>query len=388
MDDLEDIKKKYITPSIPASFMEIGAFYDQLDSKTKQLFSKAEVKKALMKDEYISIMKDSPRKHESIRVLVPRISYMWEADIGMYKREISSHNEGYIGFLAVIDAFSKYLWCKPLKDTKGKTVSEAFEKIILQSDKVCTNCRTDLGPEFKSHEFQNLMTKYGINHFFANGPRKACIIERAIATLKMKISRYLVHSNSWEWYKILDDMVSSYNYTKHSVIGIPPAKVSEADENRIWRSLYEDQFAHYLKEEPIHKIMKTEEGKEIPQQERLNDYPNYKFKLGDRVRLNISRYQFMRKYDIQWSQEIFTVVDRFTKEDKNLYTLKDYNNELVSGSFFEGEMLRAYVNEDTVYRISSIKRKRGGKYLVSWSGWGSKFDSWLDKDQLQDISKE
>ena len=40
----------------------------------------------------------------------------------------------------------------------------------------------------------------------------------------------------------------------------------------------------------------------------------------------------MRKYDIQWSQEIFTVVDKVSKQDKNLYTFKDYNNELISDS--------------------------------------------------------
>ncbi len=390
--EMNRIIEKYVDPSTPASFMEIGAFYDQLDEQTKKVYTKAQVRKALMKEEHIAVMKDSPRKQQSIRVISPRMFYLFETDIGMFRRDIASFNDGYIGFLVVIDAFSKYLWCTPLKRITSKIVAEAFEKILTQLDHVPVNCRSDLGPEYQGHEFQALMTKYGINHFFASGPSKACMAERVIQTIKQKISKYLIYHNTWTWYKILDDVTYSYNHSIHSVINMAPAKVTEADENRLWRELYDKQFAYYYKvPNKTSTLEQDTKGDEVTEKNpirRYNDYPRFKFALGDRVRLNVLRYKFIRKYSQQWSNEIFTIVKRFIKESKNMYLIKDFNNELVSGSFFENEMLKAYVDRNTVYRISRIHKRKNNKYLVSWLGWGRKFDSWVDKDEIQDISEK
>ncbi len=387
---MDKIVEKYVDPITPASFMDIGLFYDQLDSETKKLYTKAEVRKALLKEEHIAVMKDSPRKSESVRVIAPRRFYLFDTDVGMFRRDIISDNDGYVAFLVVIDAFSKFLWCKALKKITSKTVADAFENVLKESEKVCTNCRSDLGPEYQGHEFQSLMKKYKINHFFATGPRKACLAERVVQTVKQKISKYLMYHNTWTWYKILDDITYSYNNTVHSGINMIPAKVTEAEEMKVWHELYEKNFAYYYKvPNPKQKIEDQEDKKLIKKPiHRYNDSANYKFKLGDRVRVNVLRYKFIRKYSQQWSNEIFTVVDRFSREEKNMYKIKDFNNELISGSFFQNELMKAIVDRNTVYRISRIHKRTKDKYLVSWQGWSRKFDSWIDKDEIQDISED
>ena len=40
----------------------------------------------------------------------------------------------------IIDVFSKYVWVKPLKGKKGKTVFNAFIEIVNES-----NCKTNYG---------------------------------------------------------------------------------------------------------------------------------------------------------------------------------------------------------------------------------------------------
>ena len=40
-------------------------------------------------------------------------------------------------FFCVIDIFSKYTWVIPLKDRKGTTITNAFQKILDES-----NCKT------------------------------------------------------------------------------------------------------------------------------------------------------------------------------------------------------------------------------------------------------
>ena len=43
---------------------------------------------------------------------------------------ISKFNKGFRFLLCVIDIFSKYAWVVPLKEKKGITIADAFQKIL------------------------------------------------------------------------------------------------------------------------------------------------------------------------------------------------------------------------------------------------------------------
>ena len=47
---------------------------------------------------------------------------------------ISKFNKGFRFLLCVIDIFSKYAWVVPLKDKKGISVVNAFQKILKESE--------------------------------------------------------------------------------------------------------------------------------------------------------------------------------------------------------------------------------------------------------------
>ena len=46
---------------------------------------------------------------------------------------ISKFNEGFRFLLCVIDIFSKYAWVVPLKDKKGVSIVNSFQKILNDS---------------------------------------------------------------------------------------------------------------------------------------------------------------------------------------------------------------------------------------------------------------
>ena len=46
---------------------------------------------------------------------------------------INKFNKGFRFSLCVIDVYSKYAWVIPLKDKKGITVTNAFQKILEES---------------------------------------------------------------------------------------------------------------------------------------------------------------------------------------------------------------------------------------------------------------
>ena len=48
---------------------------------------------------------------------------------------ISKFNKEFRFLLCVIDIFSKYAWVVPLKDKKGVSIVDAFQKILNDSDR-------------------------------------------------------------------------------------------------------------------------------------------------------------------------------------------------------------------------------------------------------------
>ena len=61
---------------------------------------------------------------------------------------ISKFNKGFRFLLCVIDIFSKYAWVVPLKDKKGASIVNAFQKILDKSGQKPNKIWVDKGNEF------------------------------------------------------------------------------------------------------------------------------------------------------------------------------------------------------------------------------------------------
>jgi len=65
------------------------------------------------------------------------------------------------------------------------------------------------------------------------------------------------------------------------------------------------------------------------------------------------------------------------------YELRDLLVESIKGRFYEPEIRRVLKSDGERFVVDRIlkTRKRDGKiqYLVSWKGYPSKFDSWVDE---------
>ena len=58
---------------------------------------------------------------------------------------ISKFNKVFRSLLCVIDIFSKYAWVVPLKDKKGVSIVNAFQKILDDSNKKPNKILVDKG---------------------------------------------------------------------------------------------------------------------------------------------------------------------------------------------------------------------------------------------------
>ena len=77
---------------------------------------------------------------------------IWGADLaGM--QLISKFNKGFRFLLCFIDIFSKYAWIVPLKDEKGVSIVDAFQKILDNSGRKPNKIWVDKGIKFYNNSF-------------------------------------------------------------------------------------------------------------------------------------------------------------------------------------------------------------------------------------------
>ena len=72
---------------------------------------------------------------------------------------ISKSNKGFRFLLCVIDIFSKYAWVVPLKDKKGISIVNAFQKILKESDKKPNKIWVDKWSEFYYNSFKKMVKR-------------------------------------------------------------------------------------------------------------------------------------------------------------------------------------------------------------------------------------
>ena len=302
---------------------------------------------------------DAYTLHKSRRIRFPRrktyskgIADLFQIDL-VDLSSLVSFNDGMRYLLTCIDVFSKRAWVVPVRRKSARDVTEAVEKIL--ADQTCNMVQSDKGTEFLNSTFQSMLKSRGIKFYTSeNEDLKAAVVERFNRTLKDKMFRYFTHNNTRRYLDDLDDLVHSYNNTHHRSIGMAPVHVNKDNEDVVRHRLY---------------TLKPKSFK-------------WKYAVGDRVRIAMQRQPFRKGYLGQWSQEIFEIAARLPTVPVT-YELSDLTGERIKGRFYEPEIQQVLMSNDELFDIDRIikTRKRNGKiqYLVSWKGYPSKFDSWVNE---------
>ena len=95
---------------------------------------------------------------------------------------LPSTNKNVKYLLCAIDVFTKYAWVEPLKDKKGKTVFNAFTKIVNESNCKPNRLWVDQGREFDNKVMQEWLGNDKILMYSAHNVSNSVIAERFIKT--------------------------------------------------------------------------------------------------------------------------------------------------------------------------------------------------------------
>ena len=103
---------------------------------------------------------------------------------------LSKYNKGIKYLLCAIDLFSKYAWVVPLKDKRGVSTVNAFQKIIPEGRKP-NKIWVDQGNEFYNRLFKRFLKIKNIEMYATYTEEKSVAAERFIRTLKNKIFKHM-----------------------------------------------------------------------------------------------------------------------------------------------------------------------------------------------------
>ncbi|KAK3090323.1 hypothetical protein FSP39_010944 [Pinctada imbricata] len=161
----------------------------------------------------------------------------------------------------------------------------------------------------------------------------------------------MTYKQSERYIDHLQEFAQSYNNAYHRTIDTQPDSVNAANEEEVRVSTFLSQ------EEPLCKRSKRP----------------FKFKVGDKVRISSLSSIFDREYNQKWSGEIFVIHRRFLRNDIPIYILRDYNDEIIKGTFYQPELQKVDVRIDDTFKIEKIIKTRGTggikQSFVKWMYW-------------------
>ena len=162
-----------------------------------------------------------------------------------------------------------------MKDKKGITITDAFQKIIKESNRKPNKIRVDKGSGFYNSSVKKWLKDNDIEMYSIHNEGKSVVAERFTRTLKTKIYKYMTSISKNVCIDKLDDIVNEYNNTYHRTIYPKPVDVKD--------NTYIDAMVFH------------------------SDDKDPKSKVGDHV--GISKYKniFAKGYMPNWSEEVFVI---------------------------------------------------------------------------------
>ena len=305
-----------------------------------------------MKDLSEELNKPVINKFPRKKIIVNYIDEIHSCDL-VDMQKYSRMNKGYKYIFTNIDIFSKYAWSFPIKSKKISDIKPCFQKIF--KERKPKFIWSDKESSFFSNEMLKFFEDHSIKIYYTNSNLKAVVIERFNRSLRELMMKEFVKNNNTLWYKILPELIKTYNNRYHYTIKMKPVDVNKSNEKYIKNTIYKYDITN-----------------KIP-----------KFKINDIVRISLKRRELFDKpsANIKWSEELFKIYS-INKSNVITYKITDMNNEIIKGTFYEKELQLSKMKEDGLYIIEKIIRKNKDRYFVKWRNYSNDFNSWINKNDI------
>jgi len=333
-EKLEKLRDAYYDPKV--GLVSVDRLYRKLRSSG---ITRSEVQ-AFVKKQQVQQEHYQPHKPE----YYPIYSVMdgsYQADLMFYPR-VKTINNGYDTILTCIEITTRKGYCIPMKGKKTEAVLQAFDTLKQETEKAGMPIKvltTDLGSEWISDAFGNVLEEDRIHHFTAQegDHHKMGMIERFNRTIKALLGRYFTaYHTKGKWIDVLADIVYNYNHTFHRGIQCTPIKAERSARIR-----------KHIRNAASFKTSLLDFKKSLH--------------VGDRVRVLRNRALF-EKEGPRWSRHVYEI----EHDDITTFRLKGQNRlykhyELLKiESIEKNPYVRVADSHDVEQNLSQARRNRRG----------------------------
>ena len=244
------------------------------------------MKKVLTKTFIDEIYSKPPRKnYPTNKIIYNHIDEIWPIDLPDMIDYKISNNKGFRYIFEIIENFSKYLWCIPLKTKYGQTITNEFSNILTKSKRSPYKLESDRGSEWYNSIFQKIIKNKITHHYSRFSDKRPSIAERVIRNLRNLLKKPVFEKGSANWNFELTTVVKQYNNTIH----------------------------HSTKMKPIDASEKSNEKEVYPNLKDKREVRKTKFNLGQLVRTVDIKNVFSKGVSTNYSYKLYTITQIIQK---------------------------------------------------------------------------
>ena len=287
----------------------------RLHQSSKQ--SKNRVKRFLDSQPVYRSFKVPKRKFKRAKTLVSSIAVQFQADL-FDLQKLAHHNSNYKWILVVVDVFSRYVKCQPLKNKTGEETARGLEIIFAEyksEHKLAPNSLfgTDGGNEFYNKSANLVYKKYNIAHFLLRAPIKCAFAEISGRYIVERLHKYMKHKKTKRWVDALQSAVDATNKRKNrKTANLAPAEISFENQKVVFKSLYP----------------------------RGGQPGKFTLDVGDRVQIVKERLPFFKSYRGFYTEKRYRVAKRYSHTVPRYGLVDEEDNEPISGTWYANELYK------------------------------------------------
>ena len=352
---LKELKRKYGKPGDPLYMAGIQRIKDYY----KRVLSTQEIRDFLAKSRVYTVHYDfKPPVHNPY--YIRRLRQMIQIDLTEVSK-IRKYNKGYNYILVAIDCFSRKVWARLLKTKTADEVLLNLKSILKETGSV-ESIGSDRGREFLNKKMEKFLRDSNIKLKNPYTSTHAPFVERVQATLQNLIYKHITKTLNFKYMDKLQDIIKTYNNRKHRIIKISPNE-GDKDEEEISLHIQNMQENYWGTIKPTKKI---------------------RFKVGDYVRIAISKPKFGRGYDKKAQEEIYKIVEVITKFPRVLYRITSLDGDDVIGAFYQEQITKVLNQDDFI--IEKFLKSTKYKHLVKFLGYSK--PEWILKRNVKNTIKD
>lgn len=265
-------------------------------------------------------------------------------------------NGNYKFLFTVIDVYSRFVICIPIKKKEEKECTDALIQALQEIDNLGFTLpsiiTSDNESSFDSSTFKQVCQHYNIIQQYTEPGRKdeTGIIERFFATLRRLISKYEIAFSTNKWIDVLPKLISNYNNSKHRTIKMSPL---DALQNPRYNEMNYDRIR-----------IRTHDA-------NAQEYNQEQFQIGDKVRLLLKKSNFV-KQTVRFTSTIHTIEkiegsDYYVSDRVHPYKKKELMKieKVERGPHITKEKVEKVREERTAEQKEKIINKRINKEGIS-----------------------